>query len=158
MQRPAGVHERGDAIERDDAVAVCPRHAIVDLGQHDPRRLRGGLGGVDRCPQGAVSVRVRRRELQQRDVERNAPTGEQGGDVGEEDRDELGAPLLDGPAKRGPCEERVRQHTRRRPVDEGARASEVEQAAAPVRLVPLEPILEDVFIALIRSEERHAAA
>ncbi len=41
---------------------------------------------------------------------------------------------------------------------EGASVESVEQAAAPVRLLPLEPALEDVFIALIQAEAVHAAA
>jgi ABC-2 type transport system ATP-binding protein len=43
-------------------------------------------------------------------------------------------------------------------LKEGADVAAVEQAAAPVRLVPLEPQLEDVFIALIEGEATHAAA
>ncbi|MGJ5815252.1 ATP-binding cassette domain-containing protein [Paludibaculum fermentans] len=43
-------------------------------------------------------------------------------------------------------------------LEEGASAAEVERAAGDVRLTPLDPALEDVFIALIRKEERHAAA
>ncbi|WP_321476112.1 ABC transporter ATP-binding protein [uncultured Paludibaculum sp.] len=43
-------------------------------------------------------------------------------------------------------------------LEDGAFAAEVERAAGDVRLTPLDPALEDVFIALIRQEERHAAA
>lgn len=43
-------------------------------------------------------------------------------------------------------------------LDEGTRAAAVERAAGGLRLAPLDPALEDVFIALIRQEERHAAA
>jgi hypothetical protein len=43
-------------------------------------------------------------------------------------------------------------------LKEDADVAAVEQAAAPLRLVPLEPALEDVFIALIQAEAIHAAA
>jgi hypothetical protein len=43
-------------------------------------------------------------------------------------------------------------------LKEGATVAAIEQAAAPVRLLPLEPALEDVFIALIQSEALHEAA
>ncbi|HEY3442868.1 MAG TPA: ABC transporter ATP-binding protein [Paludibaculum sp.] len=43
-------------------------------------------------------------------------------------------------------------------LQEGADVAAVEQAAAPVHLLPLEPALEDVFIALIQAEGQHAAA
>lgn len=43
-------------------------------------------------------------------------------------------------------------------LHEGADPAAVEQAAAPVRLLPLAPALEDVFIALIQAEGQHAAA
>ncbi|MGC4055158.1 MAG: ABC transporter ATP-binding protein [Paludibaculum sp.] len=43
-------------------------------------------------------------------------------------------------------------------LEEGTTAGDVERAAGDVRLLPLDPALEDVFIALIRAEERHAAA
>ena len=55
----------------DQRVAVRARHAFVDLGDDLPRRLRRGERGVDRRAQGAVAVPVRRRQLQERDVERN---------------------------------------------------------------------------------------
>ena len=41
---------------------------------------------------------------------------------------------------------------------EGASVAAVEQASAPVRLLPLEPALEDVFIALIQAEAIHVSA
>ncbi|MBI5281735.1 MAG: ABC transporter ATP-binding protein [Candidatus Solibacter usitatus] len=43
-------------------------------------------------------------------------------------------------------------------LEEGARREDVERAAGGVTLRPLEPALEDVFIALIRREDRRAAA
>ncbi|QOY86551.1 ABC transporter ATP-binding protein [Paludibaculum fermentans] len=43
-------------------------------------------------------------------------------------------------------------------LEAGTAAADVERAAGDVRLNPLDPALEDVFIALIRTEERHAAA
>jgi len=43
-------------------------------------------------------------------------------------------------------------------LQEGADVAAVELAAAPVRLLPLAPALEDVFIALIQAEGQHAAA
>lgn len=43
-------------------------------------------------------------------------------------------------------------------LKEGASAAAVEKAAAPVRLLPLAPALEDVFIALIEAEAIHATA
>lgn len=42
-------------------------------------------------------------------------------------------------------------------LDERAKASDVERQAGDLKLVPLDPTLEDVFIALVRREERHAA-
>lgn len=43
-------------------------------------------------------------------------------------------------------------------LEESANAADVERQAGSLRLLPLDPALEDVFIALIRQEERHAAA
>ena len=60
------------------------------------RGVGGGPGGVDRGAERAEAVAVRRRELQQRDVERDAARQEQAGDVGQEDRHEVGAALGDG--------------------------------------------------------------
>ena len=85
--------ERGEPIDVDQRVAVRARHALVDLGDDVARRVRGGQGRVDRRAERAVAVAVGRRELDQRDVERRSPATEQPRDVGEEDRDEVGAPL-----------------------------------------------------------------
>jgi hypothetical protein len=43
-------------------------------------------------------------------------------------------------------------------LNDGADPREVERGAAPVTLLPLDPALEDVFIALIQAEDRRAAA
>lgn len=43
-------------------------------------------------------------------------------------------------------------------LEESTSPADVERQAGSLRLLPLDPALEDVFIALIRQEERHAAA
>ena len=70
VQRPVGVHERGEPIDVDQRVAVRARHPLVDLGDDEARRVRRGQRGVDRRAQRAVAVAVGRRQLEQRDVER----------------------------------------------------------------------------------------
>ena len=106
-----------ETIERNRGVAVRARHLLVDLGDHEARRVHRGAGRVDRGAQRAVAVRVGRGELHQRDVERDAPRGEEPGDVGEEDGHEVGAPGGDGLAQRGAGEERDRSESARRARD-----------------------------------------
>jgi hypothetical protein len=82
-------YEMGDAVERNPAVAGPARHRGVHLGDHGARGQGCGLGHVDRYPQAAGAVRIRRRDLNQRDVERDLPVLEELGDVGERERQVL---------------------------------------------------------------------
>ena len=76
---------------RDDVRAVCDR----------------GAGDVHRDAQRAEAVRVGRRDLDQRDVEREHAGAEQPRDLAQEDRHVVGAPLLDRLADVRADEERV---------------------------------------------------
>ena len=86
--------ERVKAIERDQRVAESARHLLVDLRDQISSRVRGRKRGVDRGAERAVAVPVRRRELDERHVEREPSGREQRGDVREKDRDEVGSSFL----------------------------------------------------------------
>ena len=68
-----------------------------------PGVLRGGQCGIDRRAERAVAVGVRRRQLQQRHIERDQAFGEKRGDVRQEDRDEVRVAAFDGVAHGGPA-------------------------------------------------------
>ena len=117
MKRPVGDGVGGNALERHHGVAGGTRHLPVDFGEDQRCRIDGGPCGVDRRAEGAVAVDIRRRELHDRDVERDRPAPEQPGDVGEEDRDVVRAPVGDGRATSGPVK---RDTDRMRPACEGS--------------------------------------
>ena len=75
-----------------------PRHAVVDLGDDDPRRLGGGLGHADLDAEAAEAVRVGRAEVDQGHVERQDAAAEEVRDFRQETGREIRAPLVDGPA------------------------------------------------------------
>jgi hypothetical protein len=100
VQRPIGVDEGSQPIERHERVAVRAGHPLVDLGDDQPRRVRRGERRVDRGAERAVAMAIRRRQLQEGDVERDRAAREQARDVGEENRDEVGAPFIDRPPQR----------------------------------------------------------
>jgi hypothetical protein len=104
-QRPVRHGEGGEAVERNDRIAVRARHLLVDLGDEHLRRARRGHGGIGGRADRAVAVLVGRGELQQRRVERDAPAGEEQRDIGEEDRREVGLAGIDRLTHRRPGEE-----------------------------------------------------
>ena len=98
--------ERLDPFERDEGVPVRARHLEIDLRQQHLGGVRRRARGLDRGAQGAEPVRIGRGELQQRRIQRHPATGEQAGDVGEEDRHEIGPTLRHRVTELGRKEER----------------------------------------------------
>ena len=93
---------------RDSGTVVAPRvRGIWSLisAIDQARVIGGGPGGVHRRAQRAEAVLVGRRELQQRDVERDPPAREQAGNLRQEDRDEVRAPLGDRLPRRAGADE-----------------------------------------------------
>src|SRR6185369_3192838 len=105
-----------DLVEAHEAIAEGARHARVDLRDHQTGRTDRGHGRIDRGPERTVAVRVRWRDVDQRDVERQAAAGEQLWNVGQEDRYEVRPPLIDCLANIGPNEQctvpQVASHSR----------------------------------------------
>ena len=104
-KRAIRVDERVDAVERNGGVAVRARHLLVDFGDDEARAVDGGARRIDRRAERAEAVGVGRGQLHERDVERHASRREQRRNVREEDRHEIGAPLLDGRAHAGAGEQ-----------------------------------------------------
>ena len=72
------------------------------------RRLLGGrLGALDADAVGAEAVLVGGRDVDERHVDRDRPRGDEPRDLGEEDRHEVGAPLVDRLAHVGAGEQRA---------------------------------------------------
>jgi hypothetical protein len=108
-----GVDEGVDPLERHRGVAERARHLLVDLGDHHAGAVDRGARGVARGAQRAQAVAIGRRQLHQRDVERDRAAGEQRRDVGQEHRHEVGAALGDRDPGVGADEERHRAQPRR---------------------------------------------
>ena len=98
-------HERVNAAERHQGVAERARHLCVDFRDDQARALRGGERGIDRRAERAVTVAVRRRELEEGHVDSHLARQEQRGNVGQEDRHEVRVPAIDGVAHGRPGEE-----------------------------------------------------
>jgi hypothetical protein len=69
-------------------------------------RLRRRQRGIDRRAERAVAVAIRRRQLQQCDVQRQLPRQKHRWNVGQEDRHEVGRAFRDGRADKGADEHR----------------------------------------------------
>jgi hypothetical protein len=81
--------EAVDPIERNPAISPRPGHRWVDLGDDRAGRKNRGLRHVDRNPQAARAVRIRRRDLHQRYVERHPAASHQPRYVGKRQRQVL---------------------------------------------------------------------
>ena len=75
-----------ELVDVHEAVAVHPGHVTIDLSDHDLRGVDRRSGHVDRHAEAAVATLVRRRHLDERDVERPAPRPEQLRDLREKAR------------------------------------------------------------------------
>ena len=80
----------------DEALAEGPRHRAVELDDDRLRVPDRGMHRLHRCAQRAEAVRVRWGGVHEHGVERQRPALEQPWDVGQEHRDVVGAPLVDG--------------------------------------------------------------
>ncbi len=105
-QRHVDLHDPGQLGDVDEGVAEGARHLPVDHGDHGPRVLDRGLGGVDADPVGTESVLVGRRDVDQSDIDRHLAARDQGRDVVQVDGHEIGPPLVDRGADVGAGEER----------------------------------------------------
>jgi len=90
-----------------EAVAERARHGPVDLRDHRTGGSRRRERGIDARAQRAVPALVRRGDVQEGGIERQLSIAEEARDVGEEDGDVLGAPLVDGGARPWADEERA---------------------------------------------------
>ena len=70
-ERTRGFDDGVDLAHMDEAVAVGARHLVVYLRDHIAGQARGGQGGVDADPEAAETVRVGRRDLNERNVDRH---------------------------------------------------------------------------------------
>ena len=96
------LHALVDSADVNEAVAVGAGHARVDLRDDEPCAFDRGERHVDRCAQRAEAMRVRRRHVDERDVDGNLSPSKKPGDIGQEHRNVLGAPLVDRPRARSP--------------------------------------------------------
>jgi hypothetical protein len=106
-QRLVHRHQRREPADVHRAIAEGARHARVHLRDQRRGRLRRCERGVDRGAQRHVAMRVRRRYVQQRGIERQDAVPEQERDLGQEDRHVVGTPLRHRLAEVAATEERV---------------------------------------------------
>ena len=69
LQRTVGGDESADPAEWHDVVAVGPRHLLVDLRDHNPRGIGGGLAGITGGAERAKAMRIRGRQLEDRHIQ-----------------------------------------------------------------------------------------
>src|ERR1019366_7093618 len=93
-QRVRGLDERVHPAHMEEGVAQRARALVVDLHDHVARALRRRQRSVDARPQTHKPVVVRRRALQQAQVDPDRLGSKQLLDFAEEDRRIIGAPLL----------------------------------------------------------------
>ena len=105
------VDEGGDPLERHHRVSVRPRHLLVDFGDDDAGGIGRRLGRIHGGSQRAETVRVRRGELQERDIETDSPGMEKCRDIRKKDGHEIGASLLDRLSEGGTGEQRNGEET-----------------------------------------------
>ena len=84
-----------DVVDVDEALAERPRHRPVELDDDRLRRADGRVHRLDARPERAEPVGVGRRRVDEHDIERQGAALEQARDVGQEDRDVVGAALVD---------------------------------------------------------------
>ena len=142
--RRIDAHEPVDALGGDAAFTASPRHRRIDLGDEGPGRERRCSGDVDRDPEAAGSVPVRRRHLHHRDVDRHSLVSEQSGDVRDRDRDVFDSTGIDErPDVLPDIEDSVSVVGRRRVTDADAVGEEVDEHDAGRGLLePLESVHE----------------
>ena len=95
-ERTRRFDDRVDFADVDEAVAIGARHLIVDLSDDVAGLLGGGEGRIDADSEAAEAVRVGRRDLDERDVERHGAAYEELFDFAEVDRGVVGAAIVDG--------------------------------------------------------------
>ena len=126
-QGSIGQDERVQPRQVHQRVAVRARHAPVHFGNHQACASHRRQRRVDRRAERAVTVSIGRRDLNESHVERDPAGGEQGRDVGEKDRQVVGAAVGDGLAHRRAGKQRHRQKSSLVPlVDERRRPGGVE--------------------------------
>ncbi|MFT7623422.1 MAG: hypothetical protein ACI9WU_002605 [Myxococcota bacterium] len=86
QKRPVGADECIDAVQRDHGASQRSGHLLVDFGDDHSRRAGRGDRRIDGGAYGAAAVLVRGQELENRDIKRNLPGGEQAGDIGQKHR------------------------------------------------------------------------
>ena len=106
-QRPRRLDERINVVDVDEAVAVGARHLVVDLRDHVLRHSGGGQRGIDADAKAAEAVGIRRRDFDQRDIDRHLAAFEQPFDFAEIDGRVIGAAVVDGLAHVAADEHRV---------------------------------------------------
>src|SRR6516225_6861514 len=79
----------------NETIAISSWHIVVDLRDHIPGALGGGQRGVHANPKTAISVRIRRGDLNQGDVNRHCATLEQLFNFAEIDWSVVGTAVID---------------------------------------------------------------
>ena len=70
IRRLVGLHREVDLVDMDEAVAEGPRHRPVELDDDRPGGSDRGMHRLDRCPERAEAVLVRRRGIDEGHIER----------------------------------------------------------------------------------------
>ena len=107
VRRRVDLDREVDVVDVDEALAERPRHRAVELDDDGPRGTDRGVHRLDRRPERAEPVLVRRRGVDQHRVERQRAGSEQPRDVGQEDRDVVGAALVHRRPRVGADEQRA---------------------------------------------------
>ena len=95
VERLIPAHGVRNALQRDKALAMNSRHLRIDQRDDVARMIYRRARHVHRWPQRAVAMRIRRGDLEEGDIERQAVLGgEERGNVGEEDGGVAGAPAV----------------------------------------------------------------
>ena len=105
-QRHVHRHELRDAVDVEEGVPEGARHVGVDLGEDQVGGIHGRAHDVDRHAEADEAEAVGRAHLDQGDVDVHAARSDELRDLREEDRHEVGPPLLHRLADVGADEER----------------------------------------------------
>jgi hypothetical protein len=94
-----------DVVDVHERIAERARHAGIHFREHQIRGIDCGPNDVDRHAQARIAVAIRRRDLDQDDVDPHAARGDEVGDLRQKHRDEVGATLVHGLSHVGADEE-----------------------------------------------------
>src|SRR5216683_5513130 len=88
-QRPRRAHDMRKVLLGECAVAIHPRHLVIDLSDHGARLLHRELSEIIRDPEAVLAVLVWRAHLKENDIARNDPVHEIFRDMGKLHRNDV---------------------------------------------------------------------